>query len=140
MTKRRLAPGRMPSEDRLAMIFDVVKHGPADGTNVMEICAKAQLCLSVAGKYLRMLEVQGRIEKSHPTGGQNCRWGLPGVADRWAARRATRADDREAYRQRMADLRAAEADGDKVVQRVVSAAEAEPLRKRGPSSVWELGA
>lgn len=140
MKKKHLKPGDVSCEDRMAQLLDAVTRGPADGVGITDLCAMFRLSATTAGKYLRMLELHGKVEKSHPTGGHMCRWGLPGVAALWTERRAASAHHREAYRQRMAELRAFEADGDKVVHRIVSASEAEPMRKPCASSVWELGA
>ncbi len=140
MKKKHLKPGDMSCEDRMAQLLDAVTRGPADGIGITDLCATFRLSATTVGKYLRMLELHGKVEKSHPTGGHMCRWGLLGIAARWTERRAASAHHREAYRRRMSELRAAEAESDTVVQRIVSAAEAEPLRKPCVASVWELGA
>ena len=139
MTKKKhLKPGDTACEDRMAQLLEALTSGPADGIGITDLCARFKMSATTAGKYLRMLELAGKVEKSHPTGGHMCRWGLPGIAARWEARRASSAHHREAYQRRMAELRAAEAECDTVVQRIVSATSAEPLRKPGPASVWEL--
>jgi predicted ArsR family transcriptional regulator len=124
------------------MVREVVLASGMAGIAMSEI--ESRLCLSNTAirKHLMRLRAAGVVERTHD-GGQACRWGPPGIYDAFADQRAraARKPRKLSGWERLQKEQEADEWADKPAVRViVRAADAIPLGKVGPNSVWQLAA
>lgn len=129
-------------------VLRIVLASGIDGMTMDEVKAKTGYSRSSVGIYLRLFRDQKLVECSMPKGGITNRWGAIGIRAAYLKNNAEKLVKYEALmarrqfllERRMNDEREAEAFARESFVRIVPAHLAEPLRPRGPSSVWDLAA
>lgn len=120
------------------IVYELIAAAGPDGARMMDLMNKTGMKETTIKNYMLTLRDQGKIEKSVPTG-SGTRWGLPGIAARYAEQWEANTYERERSRMRRQRVRSAEKKpelGDEFSQVIVSANDAPTLRPAGPASVW----
>lgn len=136
----------------LADVLAIVQQAGHVGINRKTVQSRLGMAEPYTAHLLRTLAGERKVESTHKQGGAGNLWGTPGIRKKHAAKlRAKRAEVQSELAQRMAIRNAAarqrRADEDEAegfarpsVVRIVPAHLAEPIRPRGPCSVWGLAA
>lgn len=132
-----LAANRRRALANCTLVRDVVHKAGMRGVRIMEIARRTRLSKTTVMRWIHALEIDAKIERSGVPG-RYVRYGPPGIyahyrellADVVAYCDAAKDERREAQIERWANH--------VPLHRTIRAAEAKPLCKRGPASVWEL--